>query len=183
LYIGGGFPETHAEKLALNRQLMNSVKNKALEGLPVYAECGGLIYLCSSLRIDEHSYSMAGLFDVDLIMKKEPQGHGYSLMEVDTVNPYFPIGKKLKGHEFHYTTPIRVGENVRTVMTVTKGSGFSDNRDGLVLKSVWASYLHLHAAGEESWGQALIKLAREFNLANHNSHAGGSTPGFQRHVV
>ena len=50
LYIGGGFPETHAEQLARNRSMMNSVKREALEGLPIYAECGGLIYLARSLR-------------------------------------------------------------------------------------------------------------------------------------
>lgn len=183
LYIGGGFPETHAEKLAQNRQLMDSVKARALEGLPVYAECGGLIYLCGGLVIDDKSYTMAGLFDVDLVMRKQPQGHGYSLMEIDEDNPYFPKGKELKGHEFHYTTPVRVEQNVRTVMNVTKGSGFSEKRDGLVLKSVWASYLHLHAAGEESWGKALIKLAREFSLRKHGSNTGGSNPGFQRHAV
>jgi cobyrinic acid a,c-diamide synthase len=183
LYIGGGFPETHAEKLAKNRELMDSVKSKALEGLPVYAECGGLIYLCNSLMMDGKTYPMAGLFDVDLVLKKKPQGHGYSLMEVDADNPFFPIGEKLKGHEFHYTTPIRVGQNVRTAMAVTRGSGFAENRDGLVLKSVWASYLHLHASGEQSWGKELVKLAREFSLKKHDSHEGGSMPGFQRHEV
>ncbi|NIQ90545.1 MAG: cobyrinic acid a,c-diamide synthase, partial [Deltaproteobacteria bacterium] len=50
LYIGGGFPETHAERLTRNRSMMQSVKKKALDGLPIYAECGGLIYLARSLR-------------------------------------------------------------------------------------------------------------------------------------
>ncbi|NIP41366.1 MAG: hydrogenobyrinic acid a,c-diamide synthase (glutamine-hydrolyzing) [candidate division Zixibacteria bacterium] len=172
LYIGGGFPETHAERLAENRLLMDAVRKAALDGLPVYAECGGLIYLCNSLTIGESSYPMAGLFDVDLLMNSSPRGHGYSIMSVDQDNPFYPKGTELKGHEFHYTAPSRVGANVKTVMSVTRGSGFKGNRDGLVLKSVWASYLHLHASGEQGWSEALVKLASEYKIDRSISGGG-----------
>jgi len=172
LYIGGGFPETHAERLAGNRILMDAVKKAALDGLPVYAECGGLIYLCSSLTTGESNYPMAGLFDVDLKMNSSPQGHGYSIMTVDRDNPYYPKGAQLKGHEFHYTSPIRVGRNVNTVMSVSRGSGFEGGRDGLALKAVWASYLHLHASGEQGWSEALVKLASEYKTGKSKSGGG-----------
>jgi cobyrinic acid a,c-diamide synthase len=175
LYIGGGFPETHAQKLTENRSLMESVNKRAQAGLPVYAECGGLIYLCKSLTIGDCSYPMVDLFDADLILKKSPQGHGYSLMEIDLENPFFETGTCLKGHEFHYTTPLRYGEDLSTVMIVNKGSGFAEKRDGLVKGRVWASYLHLHASGEESWGANLIKLARVYRGEKEQSHGGSKS--------
>ncbi len=183
LYIGGGFPEIHAEKLAGNRALMDAVKHAALDNLPVYAECGGLIYLSSSLTLGENTYPMAGLFDVDLQMNVKPHGHGYSIMKVDAENPFYPIGMQLRGHEFHYTAPVRVGGNVNTVMSVDKGSGFDNGRDGLVLKSVWASYLHLHASGEEAWSRALTRLAAEYKTKRSDLKAGGGTGSSARRAV
>jgi len=173
LYIGGGFPETHAERLAANRSLMISVKQMAERGLPIYAECGGLVYLCQSLTIDQTTYPMAGVFDVDLAMKKSPQGHGYSIMEVDVQNPFFSIGKKLRGHEFHYTTPTRIGLSVRSVLAVRRGSGFSEGRDGILKGNVWASYLHIHAAGEKAWAKNFVGLAKAVKIHGQNSQSFG----------
>jgi cobyrinic acid a,c-diamide synthase len=92
LYIGGGFPETHAEDLAKNRALMKSVNSAARNGLPIYAECGGLIYLSKSLKWKNRVYHMADLFDIDLEMNQKPVGHGYTEAEVDRTNPYYEMG-------------------------------------------------------------------------------------------
>jgi cobyrinic acid a,c-diamide synthase len=105
LYIGGGFPETQAARLTANRSMMASVKQAAEKALPIYAECGGLIYLCRSIRINDADYPMVGLFDLDLQMYKKPVGHGYVEAEVDTSNPFFERGDVIRGHEFHYTGP------------------------------------------------------------------------------
>ena len=173
LYIGGGFPETHVDKLAQNRELMQIVKEQAENGLPVYAECGGLIYLCRSLTIDKTTYPMTGFFDVNLVMKKAPQGHGYSLMEVDRANNLFPVGTVLKGHEFHYTTPVDGDVKIDSVLQVTKGSGFAGGRDGLVKNNVWAGYLHIHALGTPEWAQNFVKMAEKYKNEKNSSCAGG----------
>jgi cobyrinic acid a,c-diamide synthase len=183
LYIGGGFPETHAGKLAGNRELMASVRQMADSGLPIYAECGGLIYLCHSLTIDQTTFPMADVFDVDLEFKKAPQGHGYSLMEVDRDNPFFPLGAGLRGHEFHYTTPSRVGPSLKTVLKVRKGSGFYKGRDALVKNNVWAGYLHIHASGETDWAANLVKLARAYKASRGDSQAGSGPSFMERKAV
>ena len=173
LYIGGGFPETHVDKLAQNRELMQEVRKQAENGLPIYAECGGLIYLCRSLTISQTTYPMAGFFDVSLMMKKAPQGHGYSLMEVDTVNKLFPVGMVLKGHEFHYTTPEDSDNTLATVLKVKKGSGYANGRDGLIKNNVWAGYLHLHASGVPLWAENFVKLAEKYKNERNNTCTGG----------
>jgi cobyrinic acid a,c-diamide synthase len=183
LYIGGGFPETHADRLAGNRELMASVREMADSGLPIYAECGGLIYLCHTLTIDRTVFPMAGVFDVDLEFKMAPQGHGYSLMEVDRENPFFPLGTDLKGHEFHYTTPSRVESSLKTVLKVRKGSGFNDGRDALVKNNVWAGYLHIHASGQSDWAPNLVKLAEIYKAGRERTQAGGGSSFMERKAI
>ena len=103
LYIGGGFPETHAECLAKNTIFKKSLFEAVECGLPVYAECGGLMYLARELTIDDTTYPMVGVFDVGTVLERTPQGHGYMTVEVVAPNPFFPVGSVFRGHEFHYS--------------------------------------------------------------------------------
>jgi cobyrinic acid a,c-diamide synthase len=161
LYIGGGFPETHAEQLVANRSMMESIKNEALDGLPVYAECGGLIYLAKSLKCGDVVYPMAGLFPVDLVMHPKPVGHGYTQVRVDSLNPFFAVGTSIGGHEFHYSAPTDVLEGVDSCMAVEVGVGVYRARDGLVCENTLACYTHLHADGVESWASAMVSRAAD----------------------
>ncbi len=163
LYIGGGFPEAHAAQLANNQSFRMSLKAAAEAGMPVYAECGGLVYLGKSLYVDGKRYSMAGVFPIDFKMEAKPQGHGYMVLEVSEPNPYFPLGMSLRGHEFHYSRPILMGkEDINHVFSVRRGHGFSDGKDGLLYKKVFASYAHFHAATWSGWAGNLIKAANQY---------------------
>jgi cobyrinic acid a,c-diamide synthase len=162
LYIGGGFPETHAGSLIGNRLLMESVKSAAERGMPIYAECGGLIYLCRSLKWNDAIYPMAGVFPVDLEMHARPVGHGYSMLEVDKPNPYFKIGEAIKGHEFHYSGIASDVEGTSTCMAVESGTGLGHGRDGLILNRTLASYTHIHADGVKHWATAFVATAKEY---------------------
>jgi cobyrinic acid a,c-diamide synthase len=159
LYIGGGFPETHAEQLARNRSMMNSVKREALDGLPIYAECGGLIYLARSLRCNDVVYPMAGVFPVDLSMHPKPVGHGYTSLRVDTPNPFYAVGTSIRGHEFHYSGPTDGLQQLESCMNVESGVGVGGRRDGLVHANTLACYTHVHADGMESWAPAMVSRA------------------------
>ena len=159
LYIGGGFPETHAERLARNRSMMQSVKKKALDGLPIYAECGGLIYLARSLRCNGVVYPMSGLFPIDLSMHRKPVGHGYTSLRVDGPNPFFAVGASIRGHEFHYSGPTDGLEELESCMKMESGVGVGCGRDGLVRASTLACYTHLHADGMKSWATAMVSRA------------------------
>jgi cobyrinic acid a,c-diamide synthase len=160
LYIGGGFPETHAEKLAENATFKNDLKTLAEEGLPIYAECGGLMYLGKKLILKEKSYPMTGVLPVVYGFSKKPQGHGYTIVSVERPNPYFSVGTELRGHEFHYSKVLEWGgDDQNLVFFMKRGNGIKNRRDGACYKNVLATYTHIHALGTPSWAQALVRNA------------------------
>ena len=103
LYIGGGFPETHAEPLSANTRFNGQLKALAEDGLPIYAECGGLMYLGEQLVLENNAYAMVGILPVAFDFFKRPQGHGYAIINVEGQNPYYAVGTEIRGHEFHYS--------------------------------------------------------------------------------
>jgi cobyrinic acid a,c-diamide synthase len=163
LYIGGGFPETHARALAENLSFRNAVKAAAQAGLPIYAECGGLMYLGEHIQVGSEKFPMVGLFPYDFVMGKKPQAHGYTILEVTRDNPYFPRGLVLKGHEFHYSQIVPdPAPQVPMAFTVRRGSGISGQREGLLYQNVLATYTHLHALGSPQWAAGIVRRAREY---------------------
>jgi len=164
LYIGGGFPETHVQALAENENFRHSVKKAATASLPIYAECGGLMYLGAAIKtLEGERFPMVGLFPYDFIMGRKPQGHGYTVLEVVEENPYFPRGTQLKGHEFHYSRiQPEPGSEATLAFRVARGAGISGHRDGLVYKNVLATFTHLHALGAPLWAPAFVRRAREY---------------------
>ena len=162
LYIGGGFPETHAEQLANNLSFRQGLREAVEKGLPVYAECGGLMYLGESLAMDTRSYPLVGALPVTFSMEKRPQGHGYTLLEVERENPFYAVGRVLKGHEFHYSRVRSLEEGrVYFAFRVKRGAGIREKQDGLCYKNVLATYSHIHALGCGEWADGLIRKARE----------------------
>jgi cobyrinic acid a,c-diamide synthase len=162
LYIGGGFPETQAEALANNRGFRDSLKENIEAGLPVYAECGGLMYLGESLILKEKAYPMTGALPLKCVLEKKPQGHGYTILEVNRPNPFYPVGEILKGHEFHYSKPlIREPKEIDTAFQVKRGRGLDGQRDGLYKKNLLATYTHVHAAGNSLWSKSFYNKALE----------------------
>ena len=161
LYLGGGFPETHAEALAGNPSMLRSVHEAAKEGLPIYAECGGLVYLSRSVTFRGRQTPLAGVLDVDVVVEDKPQGHGYAEMVVTEENPFFPVSTVLRGHEFHYSRVMAPPQRARSVFAVTRGAGSFGGRDGLVRWHVLATWLHLHATGCPQWAAALVAAAAD----------------------
>ncbi|MFH2204966.1 MAG: cobyrinate a,c-diamide synthase [Elusimicrobiota bacterium] len=164
LYIGGGFPETHAQRLADNTAMMASVRSAAKAGLPIYAECGGLIYLAKSITWKGHRYPMCGLFPLDLRMQSKPAGHGYTLLKVDRPNPFFAQDVEIKGHEFHYSALKEEPEIEATCMRVEIGAGLGGRREGLVKNNVLACYTHIHSDAVSSWAPGFLARADEYRL-------------------
>jgi cobyrinic acid a,c-diamide synthase len=163
LYVGGGFPETNAEALARNNSFRQSLKNAIEAGLPVYAECGGLMYLGENIIVREQSYPMVGALPFTVLLEKKPQGHGYTVLEVDRTNPYFPAGTKLLGHEFHYSRIIEDDlEKLNLVFRLERGHGITGHRDGICYKNVLATYTHTHALATPAWAKALVNQARKY---------------------
>jgi cobyrinic acid a,c-diamide synthase len=161
LYIGGGFPETHAEQLSSNTQLKRAIKMAADEGLPIYAECGGLMYLGEELIWNGRTYPMAGVLPFIVGVERRPQGHGYTIVEVTAPNPYFKDGQMLHGHEFHYSHVISISKCEGTYFSfrMKKGHGIMNEMDGFCYKNVLATYTHLHALGTKEWVEGMIQMA------------------------
>ena len=160
LYIGGGFPETSAGALAANVSFRNSVLEKVDQGLPVYAECGGLIFLGKSIILSGREYPLTGVFPVTFGMAEKPQAHGYSIFTVEKTNPFYPRGTTIKGHEFRYSTvDAWEGSPDDLVLTMDRGTGFTGKRDGLVTKNVLALYTHVLASDVPEWTNGLITAA------------------------
>jgi cobyrinic acid a,c-diamide synthase len=172
LYIGGGFPETAAAALADNRGFRDAVRRAADAGLPVYAECGGAVFLGDHLVMDGHTYPMAGVLPAVFAFGAKPQGHGYTALEVAEPNPFFKVGEALRGHEFHYTYVESLNTaDVTFAFHVKRGHGFDGRHDGLCRRNVLASYTHLHASGAVGWAPAVVSAAER-----HRAAAGATTP-------
>lgn len=162
LYIGGGFPETNARQLAANISFRQSVKQAAAAGLPIYAECGGLIYLGESIVIDNQEYPLTGIFPIRFGMSSKPQAHGYSVFEVAGANPFYRQGTEVKGHEFRYSTILDwQGRPEELVLQMTRGQGFMSGRDGLTMNNVLALYTHVHAYGTPQWAEGFMARCRD----------------------
>jgi cobyrinic acid a,c-diamide synthase len=163
LYIGGGFPETHARELAENAAFRQELKLLAENGFPVYAECGGLMYLGEELVLEGKSYPMTGVFPLIFGLSKRPQGHGYTVVTVDEKNPFFETGTEIRGHEFHYSKVLSWrGKDTDMVFSMKRGAGLINDRDGVCYKKVLATYTHIHALGMPSWAESMVRNAAAY---------------------
>ncbi len=169
LYIGGGFPERNINELIANSATLQTVRQMAEEGLPVYAECGGLIYLARSIELNGKEYPLSGVLPIKVRLYDVPQGHGYCEAVVDKDNPYFPVGTVLKGHEFHYSGIVDYDPDIKLTVSLLRGKGAVANRDGILYKNVFASYMHLHAFSSPEWVSGMVQCARNYRILKAKS--------------
>ena len=167
LYLGGGFPEVLAKALSGNAAVLNRIRDLAGAGLPIYAECGGFMYLGKSLAYADKTHSMAGVFEVGTRVCPKPMGLGYVEAEVVLENPFHPKGETLQGHEFHYSEcycecPESGPGEGDFCLRMQRGRGIRGNRDGLVFKNTFASYTHIHALGAPWWAPNFTAAAEAF---------------------
>lgn len=161
LYIGGGFPENSVQALSANSSFRHSLKLRIEQGLPVYAECGGLLYLGQAMEVAGVSYPLANIFPVSFRMEKRPQAHGYTNLIATANNPVYPAGTEIKGHEFRYSRVLDwQGSEQDLAFTMQRGTGFAANGDGLVYKNTLALYTHIHALATPDWAKYFVELIR-----------------------
>jgi cobyrinic acid a,c-diamide synthase len=166
LYIGGGFPETLATTLADNAAFRRSLREAVEAGLPVYAECGGAVYLGEQLVVDGRTYPMTGALPAVFGFGAKPQGHGYAVLETVGANPFFDVGQSVRGHEFHHTYVQQfTDDDVSFAFRVHRGFGCDGRRDGLSRHNVLASYTHVHALGTPAWAPALVRAGVGYRTA------------------
>jgi cobyrinic acid a,c-diamide synthase len=161
LYAGGGYPEEHASALSANTSFRAALADLIACGLPVWAECGGLMYLATTLVVNQQHHPMLGALPIVVEQTARPQGHGYVTAAVDTVNPFFATGTRLRGHEFHHSRVVEMPAEVTTALALDRGCGVGGGRDGIVKGHVFASYLHIFAPGTPEWAEGFVRVARE----------------------
>ena len=167
LYVGGGFPELFMDQLEANRSLREGLRRRIEDGMPVYAECAGLIYLSERIRWEGHSREMVGALPCEIEMTGKPQGHGYAEGVVVADNPFLPRGTVLRGHEFHNTRVSFLDRRKASfAYRMQKGAGIdTDHHDGLVVGNVLAAYTHLHALATPGWAEGFVAAARQHRSA------------------
>ncbi|MDR3599132.1 MAG: hydrogenobyrinic acid a,c-diamide synthase (glutamine-hydrolyzing) [Desulfosporosinus sp.] len=163
LYIGGGFPEVFAAELEGNKLLRGEIRRAGEEGLPIYAECGGLMYLGRSILTPSRNFEMVGLLPFDTQMETKPQGHGYTIMKANSDQLWFDEETEIKGHEFHNSRLINLALDIKFGLTVKRGHGIDGLHDGISYKNVFGAYNHIHALGCPEWAERMVKLATIYN--------------------
>ncbi len=143
IYLGGGYPELHAGELE-NSRTREQIKKAAYNGMPIYGECGALLYLSESL-ITDRTYRMAGIFGAVSRMTDRLQALGYTEAEVMYDSPLAKKGKFARGHEFHYSIT-ECDRDTRFVYRLKRGKGINAGKDGLIEHNTMASYMHTHPA-------------------------------------
>ena len=142
IYIGGGYPELHLQELESSHKTISWIRKEAEKGKPILAECGGLMYLSKEI-IDDRSYKMVDLFDIS-IKAKDRLTIGYTELEIIRDNLLGNKGEIIRGHEFHVSKAINVGNDVEFSMQNKIGKGIWDKKDGAIVYNVLASYSHFH---------------------------------------
>ncbi len=150
LFIGGGFPEMRMKELAANAALRTDIRAKLAAGLPCYAECGGLMYLCESLSWRGETHEMVGAIPARAVMHERPQGRGYVAFTGRDSHPWGPRGT-VRAHEFHYASVEGLPEDTAFGRDMKRGQGIDGHHDAVVLGNTVAGFCHLRSTGPEPW--------------------------------
>lgn len=162
LFIGGGFPETHAAALSANHRLRAALRQAIQHGLPTYAECGGLMYLGRHLHWRGDSFAMVGGLPLETVMEARPQGRGYMQLAETAHHPWgMGHATTYQAHEFHHSRVINCDPALPFAYRVTRGNGIANQQDGLVYRNVLASYAHLRDVENNHWTARFLTFVRQ----------------------
>ena len=163
IFIGGGFPERAMSALEANAPMRSSLRARIARGTPVYAECGGLMYLARRIRWNERVCEMVGAIPTDVVMHRRPRGRGYVVLEPTGDAPWTPLAKgPVHAHEFHHSTLENLAESDwRYAYRVRRGHGIDGERDGIVIGSLLASYGHLRDVEGCRWAERFVAYVRD----------------------
>ncbi|MBS4097164.1 MAG: hydrogenobyrinic acid a,c-diamide synthase (glutamine-hydrolyzing) [Sulfuricella sp.] len=165
LFIGGGFPELMMDELEANSGLRGEIRNAIENGLPAYAECGGLMYLARSLSWQGKTRQMVGVIPGDVTMHPKPVGRGYVRLKETAAHPWPALtgeasGAERPAHEFHYSSLDNLPDGLEYAYEVKRGTGIDGKRDGLVYKNLLASYTHFRSLQDYNWARRFVAFVR-----------------------
>jgi cobyrinic acid a,c-diamide synthase len=170
IFIGGGFPERHIQKLANNHTYKQHLQQLIESGTPCYAECGGLMYLSKSITWKDRTEAMTGVIDADTIVSEKPQGRGLIQFSETELMPWpaldneknniSEVEKTIAAHEFHYSKLINIAKATKFAYKIHRGTGIDGKHDAIIYKNLLASYAHLQDTKQNHWAKRFIHFVR-----------------------
>ncbi|MDP2681967.1 MAG: cobyrinate a,c-diamide synthase [Deltaproteobacteria bacterium] len=158
IYLGGGYPELYARRLEANKALSKEIKLIADSGLPIYAECGGLMYLGKGLKdFKGKKYEMVGIFPWVSRMLEKRKSLGYREVRVIDGCPFLKKGQKILGHEYHYSEIDTFSDKIKRVYQFTVHGSQVTVKEGYLYKNTLASYIHLHFASNPKFAEGFVR--------------------------
>ncbi|MCB1801453.1 MAG: cobyrinate a,c-diamide synthase, partial [Gammaproteobacteria bacterium] len=174
VFLGGGFPETHMQALEENGAMRAALAAYIENDGPVYAECGGLMYLCERLTWNGKTRKMAGVIPAGVSMHRKPQGRGYVRLRETAAHPW-PLSvdgsEPVSAHEFHYSALDEVPPGFAFAYEVERGFGLDGAHDGLRYRNLLASYAHLRDTRSHPWAARFVAFVRK--VRDRQKHTGG----------
>ena len=178
LFIGGGFPEERLQALNANQSFRESVRNAIENGLPAYAECGGLMYLCRSIIWENQQYEMVGIIPADAKMEESPQGRGLIRFSETDKMPWPDVhsheqtdsANVISAHEFHYSHLINIDGTLDYAYKIHRGSGIDGQHDGIVYKNLLACYAHLQDTSQNHWARRFVDFIQLAKKQQNSSY-------------
>ncbi|MBK5963724.1 cobyrinic acid a,c-diamide synthase [Thiocystis minor] len=164
LFLGGGFPECRMAELEANRSMRQGIAEFIADGGPVYAECGGLMYLCEGMSWNGERRAMVGALKAEVEMRPRPQGRGYVRLRETADFPWprlTPRPADIAAHEFHHSAVVRPDPSWIYGYDILRGAGVDGAHDGIVQGNLLACYSHLRDVGGNGWtGRFLAHVRR-----------------------
>jgi cobyrinic acid a,c-diamide synthase len=163
IYLGGGYPELYAGQLAANASMRQEVKEYAVAGMPIYGECGGLMYLAKEIRdLEGQAHPMTGVFPFTVRMLPRLKALGYREVTLAAAGILGPAGTKARGHEFHYSEMLGEPIGVSRLYRLTPRKGGRAVAEGYCEHNVLASYVHLHFGSNPEVARNLVASCRAY---------------------
>jgi cobyrinic acid a,c-diamide synthase len=159
LIIGGGFPEVFMNELEANSGLRTDIHRRIEQGLPTYAECGGLMYLAKSLSWQGQTRQMVGIVPGEVVMHDRPVGRGYARLQPTGQNTW-QESAEIPAHEFHYSSLENLPKDAAYAYKVTRGHGIDGEHDGYVYRKLLAGYVHRRGTGKLGWITPFLNQVR-----------------------
>ena len=159
LFIGGGFPEVYAKQLSNNQSLLKDIKQKIVDGLPAYAECGGLMYLTKGIQTIEGFFDMVGIIPAKTKIHNKPIGRGYVQLEPNQNHLWQSKISIIYAHEFHYSSLFDLDDGLQYAYTMRRGVGVN-GQDGIMRHNLLACYSHLHQTQSNEWINQFVNFIK-----------------------
>lgn len=159
LYFGGGYPEVFAPTLSKNKSLLNYIRDLSYKNIPIYAECGGLMYLSKGIKLVEGEFfPMLGLISATSIMEKKLKALGYVEVTTKKETIFGEVGLRFRGHQFRYSD-LELDESnpIELVYNLRKRKSDQVSEEGYSKNSVLASYIHAHWASNPSLAEGFVQ--------------------------